>query len=321
MFVLFICSPLCCSQIRQGHIKWTKCRDLPVGMFQAQAVHLKGRVYIGGGNTGDYITDSLVFEYNPLKDAWMPLPPVGAACFGLCKLEGELVAVGGIMGTNVTSSVVVFDGFTKRWKNSLPPLDDARHSPSCVSVQSAIIVCGGVSPDGEQLSCVEVMRSDNFQWYTAGYLSRSASLSHTSAIVMCDTLYLLGGYKSSTANSSSNMVHSSPIDLLLSYSGMIPYSWSSLPATPHYQTTAAHIGSCLISIGGTTHPYSHPVHRTINAFSPSSNSWVYVGDLPYEFCHGTAVSLPNNEFYVMGGWIQPGKFKRSCTVYKGSVSV
>lgn len=225
------------------------------------------------------------------------------------------------MSTKVTSSAVVFDTFTKRWKSSLPPLENGRHSPSCVSVQSAIIVCGGVSPDGELLSSVEVMKSDTFLWYTAGYLSRSASLCHSSPITIFDTIYLLGGYRSSTANSSSKEVHSSSIDVLLSYGGMTPFAWSAMPPSPHFQTTAAHIGSCLVSLGGTTSPYSMPVHRTIYAFSSSSNSWVYVGDLPYDFCHGTAVSLPNNEFYVMGGWVQPGKFKRSCKVFKGSVKV
>lgn len=309
-------------QIRQAHIKWTECCDLPVGMFQAQGVHLKDKLYVGGGSTGDSIADSLIFEYSPPpRNCWTPLPSVGATCFGLCRLEGELVAVGGIIGTSVTGSAVVFDSFTKRWKNSLPPLDAPRHSPSCASVQSAMLVCGGMSPEGEVLSSVEVMKSDTFQWYTAGYLSRSATLCYSSPVAVYDTLYLLGGYGSSTANSSSNKVHSSPVDLMLSYSGMTPYAWSAMPATPHYQSTAAAIGSCLVSLGGSSCAYTPPVHRTIYAYSPSSNSWVYVGDLPLEICHGTAVSLPNNEFYVMGGWVQPGKFKRSCKVFKGSVNI
>ena len=310
------------SQIRQGQIKWTECSDLPVGMFQGQAVHLRGRIYVGGGSTGDHLADALIFEYSPRRDTWTALPHVGASRFGLCKLEGELVAVGGIVGAKVTPSVVVFDTFTKRWKSSLPPLDNARHSPGCVSLQSAIVVCGGVSPEGDILSSVEVMKSDSFQWYTAGYLSRAATLTHASMVAVYDTVYILGGYKSSTANSSSNKVHSSSVEMLLSsYSGMTPYAWSAMPPTPYYQTTAAHIGTCLVSLGGTECPYAPPVYRTINAFSPSSKSWVYVGDLPYEFCHGTAVSLPNNELYIMGGWIQPGKFKRSCKVYKASVKV
>lgn len=303
-------------------MEWTECCEMPMGMFQAQAVFLKGRIYIGGGNTGNLITDALVIEYNPRKDTWTPLPANNSTTsFGLCKLGGELIAVGGVVGVDVISTVVVFDSLTKRWKESLPPMDVARQSPNCLSVKSAIIVCGGVSCAGELLSSIEVIKSDTFQWYTAGYLSRSAILSHSSPLVIYDSIYLLGGYKSSTANSCSNAAHSSPIDLLLSYSGVTPFSWYPMPATPHFQSTAACIGSCLVSLGGTSSPYTSPVHRSIHAFSHSSNSWIYVGDLPYAFCHGTALSLPNNEIYVMGGWVEPGRFKRSCKVYKGCVRV
>ena len=289
-------------------------------MFQAQAVFLKGKVYVGGGNTGDHVTDSLVFEYHPHKDTWRPLPPLGTSFFGLCKLEGELVVVGGVLDTKVTAAVGVFDTFVKRWKGSLPPLDAPRHSPSCISIQSAVVVCGGVSPDGEQLSSIEVIKSDTFLWYTAGYLSRSATLCHPSAVAVHNAVYLLGGYKSSTANSSSRKVHSSSLDVLLSCAGMTPHAWSPLPATPHFQSTALRVGSCLLAVGGTSSPYSEPVHRTMHAYSHSAKAWVNVGELPYGFCHGTSVSLPNNEFYVMGGWIQPGRFKRSCKVFKGCVS-
>lgn len=301
-------------------MKWTKCPDLPVGMFQAQGVYLRNKIYIGGGNTGDPNTDSLIFEYNVETMSWSTLPPTLSMYFGLCKLEGELVCVGGKVGTMATSSVCVFDNFTKRWKDSLPSLAIARYSPSSISTQSSIIVVGGLSAIDELLSSVEVMKSDTFQWYTAGYLSRSATLCHMSAVALYDNLYLLGGYESSTASSFSNAAHSSPIDFLLNYCGLIPHSWSPLPPTPHYQSTAACIGPCLMSLGGTTSAYSPPVSQSMYGYCPLSQTWVFVGDLPYAFCHGTAVSLPNNEIFIMGGWIQPGKYKRSCNVYHGSIT-
>ena len=294
---------------------------MPVGMFQGQAVYLKGNIYVGGGNTGNSVTDSLVFEYDIQQDMWAPLPPTYATNFGLCKLEGELVAVGGAIGVKVIRSVVLFDSFTKRWKDSLPPLSMERRSPSCVSLRSAIIVCGGVSPTGELLTSIEVMKSDTFQWYTAGYLPRSAMLCNSSPAAVHGSLYLLGGYQSSTANSSSQVSHSSSLDILLSYSGMTPNTWTPIPNTPHFQSTAACIGSCLLSLGGTSSAYDEPVHHSIHGFSSSANAWLYAGDLPYGFCHGMAVSLPNNDLYVMGGWVQPGKYKRSAKMYKGSVII
>jgi hypothetical protein len=294
---------------------------MPVGMFQGQAVYLKGCIYVGGGDTGSSNTDALVFEYNILKDVWAPLPPSYVSNFGLCKLEGELITVGGTLGAKVIGSVALFDSFTKRWKDSLPPLLVERTSPSCLSLHSAIIACGGVSSSGEFLTSIEVMKSDTFQWHTVSYLSRSATLSHSSPAAVHGSVYLLGGYKSSTANSSSSTAHCSSVDVLLSYGGVTPYTWTPVPNTPYHQTTAACIGSCLLSLGGTTTAYSEPVHRSIYGFSCSANAWVYVGDLPYGFCHGMTVSLPNNEIYVMGGWVQPGRLKRSAKMYKGSVII
>ena len=308
-------------QIRQGHIKWTKYPDLPVGMFQAQGVYLRKKIYIGGGNTGNCSTDSVVFEYDFKTKTWSGLPPSPVTYFGLCKLEGELVIVGGkLHDVTPSSSVYVFDNFTKRWRDSLPSLNVARYSPSCISTQSAIIVVGGLSFDNEIPSCIEVIKSDTFQWYTAGYLSRSATLCHATAMTINDTLYLLGGYKSFTANSSSNFTHSSPVNIFLNYCGMIPHLWSSLPSTPHHQSTPARIGPCLLSLGGTNKAYSLPVHQSMYGYCTSSKTWIFVAHLPYAFCHATAVSLPNNEIFIMGGWVRPGKYKRTCEVYLGSVS-
>ena len=293
---------------------------MPMGMFQAQAVYINNRVYVGGGSTGDSLTDSLVMEYDTLKDSWKPLPPTYCTNFGLCKMLGEVVIIGGIAGTKTISLVSVFDTFTKRWKDSLPSLEDARYSPSCASVPSAMIVCGGISPSGEVLSSIEVIKSDTFQWYIAGYLPRSATRCYTSAVVIHDRIYVMGGYNSFTASSATNTIHSTSIKTLLSYASMTPFAWDQMPSTPNLQSTACSIGSCLLSLGGTSKAYMIPVHQGMHAYSPGTKSWLYVGDLPYAVCHSTAISLPNNELFVMGGWVQPGRHKRSCKLYKGSIT-
>ncbi len=294
---------------------------MPMGMFQAQSVYLNNKIYIGGGNTGDSVTDSLVLEYDPCTDSWRPLPPTVSKYFGLGKLEGELITVGGMIGTDVIPNVLVFDSFTKRWKESLPSLSYARHSPSTCSIATSLIIFGGVSKTGDILSSIEVMKSDTFEWYTAGYLPRTATLCYASAQVIDNTIYIMGGYNSSTATSSSKATHYSVLDTFMSYNGFTPNAWGTMASTPHFQTTGISIGSCLLSLGGTSNPYTLPVHQSIYAYAPeSSKTWLYVGDLPYAFCHGSAISLPNNEVYVMGGWVEPGKFKRSQTVYKGCIN-
>ena len=286
-------------------------------MFQAQGVYLDNKIYIGGGNTGYSNTDSLVSEYNLKTKSWSTLAPTIATYFGLCKLDGEIICVGGKVDQEVISSVFNFDSFTKRWKRSLPSLITDRYFPSCISTESAIIVFGGLTEGGELLSSIEVMKSDSYEWFTTGYLPRSAILCHSTPVVINDSIYLLGGYKSITANSFSNSVYSCPIDVLLNTCGIIPNTWSPLPSTPHYQSTTTKIGPCLIALGGTDSAFSPPVYESIYGYSPSMEAWNFIGELPYAFCHGTAVSLPNDDIFIMGGWIEQGKHKGSHNVYHG----
>ena len=289
-------------------------------MFQAQSVVIGNKVYVGGGNTGDGETDSLVFEYSPLEDKWSYLPPAPVTLFGLGQLLGELIIVGGKVQQNVYNCVYVFDRFTRRWKDSLPPLGTARYVPTCISLSYALLVSGGLSEDNKVLSSIEMIDCDNFEWLVAGYLSRPATLGYTSAVAVQDSLYFLGGYKASTANSVTNLAHTASLANLTSPAGISPYVWKCLPATPHFQSTAASMGSCIVVVGGSSSPYMLPVHSSIYAYSQSSDSWIKIGNLPYAGCHVTMATLSSGELLVFGGWVRPGEFKRSQAVYRGIIS-
>ena len=287
-----------------------------MGVFQSQSIVLGGKVYIGGGNTGDVATDSLVFEYDPNEDKWTVLPAAPMTVFGLGKMEGEIVIVGGRDQGKVLSAVYVFDRFTQRWKESLPPLNTARSHSFCMSYQSSLLTVGGLSDSGNVLCSIEVIQPDTFQWFVTGYLSRTSTLSFTSPATIHGQCYFLGGYKSTTANSSTRAAHCASLGELLSSNGISPSVFTRLPDTPHLQTTAASLGGCLLAIGGTGSPYTMPVYDSIHAYNPSTKSWVYIGDLPYAACHLTTATLPNGELLVIGGWIRPGEFKRSHRVFR-----
>ena len=306
-------------------LKWTKCSDLPVGMFQAQSIVINGKVYVGGGITGDNATDCLVFEYNRVKDTWDVLPPAPVSLFGLGQLLGELVIVGGKQGNKATNNSYVYDENARRWKHSIPPMCNARYAPAVVSHHSSMMACGGLTEDNEgEVECVttvEVINTDTYQWYIASYLPRSACLSISSCVTIHDSCYLIGGYRYTTANSASKVAHYTSLTSLLSNVGLTPYGWKPLTSTPHMQTTAACLGGCLLAIGGTSSPYTMPVQKSIHAYSSSTKTWIYIGDLPYGCCHCSAVSLPGGELLVVGGWVQPGESKRSVSVYRGNITL
>ncbi len=310
----FMC--FCTTQLQNGCIEWRQCADLPVGMFQAAATYLNGRVYVGGGNTECDHTAHIVYEYDPCSDDWRALPPASTTLFGLGQLDGELVLVGGRSGVCVSDLVLVFNPITQRWKLSLPPLHSPRYSATCLSPEGALVVFGGLSQAGTVNTSIEILQPDQFAWTVVGCLPRSASLCYPSATKLHDSFFLLGGYTSDTACSVSCSTHSITAETLLKSEGLAPYIWQNLPKAPHHQATAGSLHGHLLSMGGCTQPYSTPVHNSVYALSPSHTSWEYIGELPHSVCHATSVAI-DNEILLVGGWVEPGKFKRSMAVYRG----
>ncbi len=276
--------------------------------------------------TGDLATDSLVFEYDPIKDSWDVLPPCPVSLFGLGQMFGELILIGGKnRASKTTNKIHVFDRAPQMWKLSIPAMHSPRHSPAVVSHQSSLLVCGGFAENRYRevitVTTVEVINTESYQWYIAGYLPRSASPSMSSCVTIRDTCYLIGGYHSTAACSASQSAHYTSLSSILSNTSLTPYTWKALSDTPHFQTTAATLGGCLVALGGSTTPYTEPVHRSVHAYSPSTNGWIYVGDLPYSCCHCTAASLSSGEMMVIGGWVKPGESKRSRAVFRGSIAL
>lgn len=285
-------------------------------MFQAGATFLNGRVYVGGGNTECDHTANIVYEYDPYSDNWRGLPPANAILFGLGQLDGELVLVGGRSGVCISDLVLAFNHVTERWKLSLPPLLTPRYSATCFSPEGALVVSGGLSQAGDVVTSIEILLPDQFSWTVAGCLPRLASLCYPSSTKLDDSFFLLGGYTSDTACSVSRSTHIVAIETLLMSQGLAPYIWQSLPEAPYCQSTAGTLHGHLLSMGGCSQPYSTPVSNSIHALSPSRTSWEYIGELPHSVCHATSVPV-GDDVLLIGGWIEPGKFKRSKAVYRG----
>ena len=71
--------------------------------------------------------------------------------------------------------------------------------------------------------------------------------------------------------------------------------WKSLTNVPLKWSTLVIIGNQLITVGG------HSCSSSMYVYSHSTNSWVYVWDLPLA-CHSTCtIALPTEELLVVGG--------------------
>ena len=195
----------------------------------------------------------------------------------------------------------------------------ARRFPGVLSLQSALIVAGGVI-----LHAVEVFSPDTSQWYRTDPLPTPCQ--DISLVATGNTCYALGGYK--YPSRLNQALYASVGDLLCnavpanqtthSGSSDTQSAWKTLPNTPNYMPTAAVLASSLLAIGGreTSVRESAP-KKEVYMYSPSTNSWIYISDLPAPRS-GTAVAvLSSTRVLVIGGLNERGVVN---TVYQGTLT-
>ena len=313
----------------QAKIAWKRCRDLPAGMYGAQTVVIRERVYCGGGDAADHEHNYWIFCYSPSEDTWNTLPATDVLYFGLGQVRGKLVTVGGIKrsGGKVTNEVYEFDEVTN-WKQSIPPMPTSRRSPTVLSHHSTLTVAGGYTGH-TRTSVVEVFREETSQWYTTEPFP--FCWCDPSSLVINNRWYLLGGRADDEYY--SNRAVCGHIDLLLQKA--LPRdqastgrdstnnsAWEVLPNTPLYGLAAATFGTSLLAVGGSTtneRSLNPPEGQTaIHVYSPCTNAWIQIGDLPAPRVWTAIAMLSPTEILVIGGWNSHGSQN---SVYKGLLRI
>ena len=169
---------------------------------------INGKVYCGGMTAASGYF--LVYCYDPTEDKWTILPPLPVRGFGLGQVNGKLVAVGGEERIGLISNKVYTSNERLRtWKRTIPPMPTARKGVSVLSLQSALIVAGGLTPS-MYFDAVEIFKPDTSQWYRTDPLPTACC--HKSMVAIGSTCYALGGY---TEGSFFNEAHCASVDDLL----------------------------------------------------------------------------------------------------------
>ena len=311
----------------QAKITWKQCTDLPMNASLGQTTVINNKVYYGGFDTGTYEDECTVFCYDPSQDTWSTLPPLPAKWFGLGQVRGQLVAVGGqrISGRKKSNVVYVFDEKSKTWKQPLPSMPTTRNSPAVISHRSALVVAGGDT--GNYTDVVEIFNTESSKWLRADPLPTPCC--EMSPVIVNSTCYLVGGYNRPPG---LNQVLCASVDQLLHHA--TPFNqapphgtadtqdhvpiWKQLAHTPTYRPFAAVIGETVLSIGGRDAPAYGNIQSAVYMYSPSTDSWIYISDLPTPREGVATAVLSPTEFLVIGGWDIYGRVK---TVYKGTLSV
>ena len=274
-------------------------------------------------NEGDQY---IVYCYDPSQDNWTKLPPLPVKYFGLGQVNGKLVAVGGWKMEYInTNEVFTYNG--RKWKQTLPPMPTARYSPGVLSLQSALVVANGCTSIFEYTEVVEIFKADTSQWYRADPLPTACH--DISLVSIRNTCYALGGYKHP---SNLNQVFYASVDDLLhnavpanqtthiGSSANTQSAWKTLANTPTYEPAAAVLAGNLLAVGGKLKEISKggADKKEVFMFSPSTNSWIYISDLPEPRYTSAVAVLSSTEILLIGGWCGDHRVN---TTYKGTLQL
>ena len=184
----------------------------------------------------------------------------------------------------------------------------ARHSVGVLSLQSALVVAGGDRTLWNYIAAVEIFKLETSQWYRTDPLPTACC--NISLVAIGSTCYALGGYRDSYLNQA---LYTTVDDLLRtaipanqtthSGSSNTQSAWKTLPNTPVYQPATAVVVGSLLAVGGQEISAGEDDMKEVYIYSPSTNSWIYISDLPAPRS-STAIAikfLSMTEILVMGG--------------------
>ena len=310
---------------------WKSCADLPTKSSEAKTTVINGKIYCGGGVTGTFSDDYIVYCYDALQDVWSNLPPLPVRFFGVGRLNDTLVAVGGTkmnikgMNKNASNEVYTYNEQLQQWEQTIPPMPTARQSPGVLSIESALIVANGYISD-RFANTVEIFQQSKSQWYRTDPLPFCCC--DVSMVANGSRCYVLGGFQDPLC--LNHAVYASSDDLLRNAvpadqttlnddsNHDTPTAWKLLPDTPIYRPVAAMMAGYLLAIGGSETSQGGADRKEIYAYSPSTNCWIYINDLPTPLREISINSLSPVEILIIGG--QRNNCRMS-TVYKGTLNL
>ena len=302
---------------------WKQCAELPIKLSLGKTTVINGKVYCGGGWSHHDDEQYIVYCYDPPQDKWTALPLLPVKWFGLGQINGKLVAIGGEKD-KITNEVLSYDEQSQKWKKTFPPMPTARRKPGVLSLQSALIVAGGFVPSADYTDIVEIFKPDILQWYKTDSLPTGCH--DVSLVTICSMCYALGGFK--YPSHLNQALYASVDDLLCNAvptnqttdrgSSDTRSAWKTLPNTPNYQPAAAMLAGSLLAIGGDKTSTGGTEMKKAYMYSPTTNSWIYISDLPAPLPETAVAILSSTEIFVIGGLSMCNGVCVN-TVYKGTL--
>ena len=318
-------------------LHWKRCANLPEPMGNAQAVLLESILYVGGGLTSG--NSAIIYTCELTVETWSTLPtPV--QLFALTTYQSQLVLAGGKLASSdhTTNELWELGKDRQTWNQPFPPMQTARRAAFAVSSDNHLVVAGGCGGDNKNVQIVEVY--DGLQWVQTDPLPMKCRYIKSSC---CNnTCYLIGGEGQARSVSYSSLqllVHMAshqPIDCSRSFRARLlsfgrgsrtpPSShttdeqqsvWKTLPDVPFDLSSTTILGGAILTVGGLD---MDTLIRSsfIHMYSPLTQTWEKVSELPEAVSSTCSITLPNGEIVVIGG--SAGPLSYSAAVYKATLN-
>ena len=286
--------------------------------WATSVTELDGRVYITTqGDRTDYVNPMM---YDSYKDKWSVLPILPHARFSLVAVpyKKQLLAIGGVSGSEVSNKVFAWDENNKKWTTPYPDMPTARYGCCSISHGSAVIVAGGITCYNPLTltGVVEVLHiNEHSGSLSKSYWSEVEQLPYAVyelvPLMIDDNLYIAVG--NDDDGSTCNIVTASVPELLQSgvknttRSGKV---WHKLPDMPYSSWSINHYQGRLIIFTG-DHRVEQPgqseptweLLSQIHVYNPNTKSWDLIGDVPYNYLMGKSVHIRENILLFISGVI------------------
>ena len=261
-----------------------------------------------------------VYSYQNIRgnEQWSRLPDNPNKAFSLAVIDGLLTSVGGwtqgwfSRGPTKTLLSLIGEGERKQWSEVFLPMPTPRQSTSCITTEKGLIVAGGEANDFVEmmnLATVEVMDINTKQWTTVCPLPQKLWL--LSGIVCGDSLYLAGGLigvlgsKSVFTCSLPDLWQPETLGSRIRRTLTRSNIWKEISSLPVTGSTLASFGGHVLAIGGRDDNSVNPT-TDVYRYDSHTDSWHVISQMKNKRSHCLAVTLPEDQFIVVGGWTDEG---------------
>jgi hypothetical protein len=276
---------------------------MPYGMGDnIQSIVVLGTVYVGGGGAADVNDDLTVMAYDTCSCDWTKLPPYRIHCFAMTVINYQLVLVGGEKHGQYSKMLGVWKAEGKEWTHPYPEMPTARSRSSAVTYNKWLAVAGGLGDGRMRLRVVEVMNTDNKQWFTG--ISTPIPWSGMKTAIVGETCYFMGGYtpvqggfRSRPQYYPTAKVYSVSLPALTTPIHPQSEVWKEASGLQTTHSTPLTISGSLFTVGG----WDGNAATAIHLYQPDTGEWMKVGDLPTPQYRCTCAMITKREIFVSGG--------------------